>query len=264
MSWSLARKVSAALCAILLSTMLITAVFGYYKFEDVLSSLVRSRYSFVVFTIKQKVEDSLNLGFALRQLRQIQDIIEVEKTRDDQVQGIDIYDANGEVLFGTDRGSLGSRVPPGWLGPLVGAPGQAFSFHDDDSLVVGLPLVNSLGKVEGAVVLRYPEAYVEREMGKVLGRLALEFLVVLAAFGVVGIAAAYALLGSVGRRLGALEATLHPPEGDTEAGGEDQMPADTDFPDFERRFAAFRDKSREAAVQIGEASLEVERLDRLA
>ncbi|MBC7906326.1 MAG: cache domain-containing protein [Rhodospirillaceae bacterium] len=264
MSWSLARKVSVALFAILLATMLTTAVFGYYKFEDVLSSLVRSRYSFVVFTIKQKVEDSLNLGFSLRQIRQVQDVIELEKARDDQIHGIDVYDHNGEVLFDTDRGVMGSRVPARWLEPLASPSGtagatQPFSFIDEDAMVVGLPLVNSLGKVEGAVVLRYPEAYLERELGNLLGRLALEFLTVLSAFALAGTLAAYVLLRVVGRRLGAMETTLAKV---LAVGGEAVPNPNAD--EFELRFAEFCDKSREAVEQITEASAEVERLDRLA
>jgi hypothetical protein len=264
MSWSLARKVSMALFAILLATMLTTAVFGYYKFEDVLSSLVRSRYSFVVFTIKQKVEDSLNLGFALRQLRQVQDIIELEKARDDQIHGIDVYDFNGEVLFDTDRGALGTRVPARWIETLTvpsvtAGASQPFSLIDEDSVVVGLPLVNNLGKVEGAVVLRYPEAYLERELGNLLSRLAVEFLMVLGGFALVGILAAYVLLRVVGRRLGAMETTLSKV---LDVGGEAVPNPDAD--EFELRFAEFCDKSREAVEQIAEASAEVERLDRLA
>lgn len=261
MSWSLARKVSTALFAILLATMLTTAVFGYYKFEDVLSSLVRSRYSFVVFTIKQKVEDSLNLGFSLRQLRQVQEILELEKVRDDQVQGIDVYDFNGEVLFDTDRGALGSRVPARWLEPLT-APsvtGQPFSLIDEDSAVVGLPLVNSLGKVEGAVVLRYPQAYLEHELGNLLSRLAVEFLVVLAGFALIGILASYVLLSVVGRRLGAMETTL----GKVLAVGGEAVP-NSNADEFELRFAEFCVKGREAIEQIEDATAEVERLDRLA
>jgi hypothetical protein len=259
MSWSLARKVSTALFGILLSTMLLTALFGYYKFEDVLSSLVRSRYSFVVFTIKHKVEDSLNLGLALRQLRQVQDIIELEKARDNQVFGIQVYDANGEVLFDTDRGAVGSRVPAGWTEPLTAAPGQPFGLAEEDSLLVGLPLVNTLGKVEGAVVLRYPVGYLKQELGNLLGRLALEFVLVLGGFGVLGILASSLLLGGVHDRLAAMKVALAKM---LDQGGD--VVSGPNGEEFETHFAEFCGKLREAVEQIDDASAEVERLDRLA
>lgn len=259
MSWSLARKVSTALLGILLSTMLITALFGYYKFEDVLSSLVRSRYSFIVFTIKQKVEDRLALGLSLRQLRQMQDLMELEKARDDQILGVQIYDANREVLFDTDRGAIGSRVPPSWLAPLSGAANQPFSLAEEDTVLVGLPLVNSLGKVEGAVALRYPGGYLERELGNLLSRLAMEFTLVLVGFGMVAIVAASLLLRQVRGRLTAMETTLTK----TMAQGGEAVPRQG-APEFETRFAEFCGKAREAVEQIGDAAAEVERLDRLA
>lgn len=259
MSWSLARKVSTALFGILLSTMLMTALFGYYKFEDVLSSLVRSRYSFVVFTIKQKVEDSFNLGFALRNLRQVQETIEIEKSRDEQISAIQIYDAQGEVLFDTDRGSIGARVPTAWLEPLSGPANQPFGLTDEDALLVGLPLVNALGKVEGAVVLRYPVAYLQTELGRFLGHLAMEFVVILVGFGVIGVIAASLLLRGVRRRLESMQDAL----GQALTQGEPEK-IDGAADELEVQFAEFCDRARHAVAHLDEASHEVERLDRLA
>lgn len=259
MSWSLARKVSAALIVILVSTMMVMALFGFFKFEDVMSSLVRSRYSFVAFTIKKKVEDSLNLGFALRQLRQVQETIELEKARDEQIQGIEIYDARGEILFNSDRGRVGASVPESWLDPLNAAAAQPFALMDEDSNVVGLPLINNLGKVEGAVVLLYPSGYVEREMGAMLGRLAVEVAALVAFFSLLTLVAASIALRPVRRRLAAMEAAL--------AQALKDGAADTDSShrgEFDGHFGEFVDKTREAVEHIKTSVDEVERLDRLA
>lgn len=263
MAWSLSRKVSVALLGILMSTMLMTGLFGYYKFADVMSSMVNSRYSFVIFTIKQKIEDRLALGLPLRSLRQVQELVEVEKTRDGQILGIQIFDTNREVLFDTDRGTIGSRVPPSWLEPLAaqGAAqgGQPFALNDDDIAMVGLPLVNTLGKTEGAVVLRYPAAYLEHQLGPLLRRLGAEFVLVLGGFGLLAVIAASLLLGDVRARLGAmtvaLDHTLRRNQPPTPVPG---------APELESRFTEFCAKAHEAVEQIGEASDEVGRLDRLA
>lgn len=260
MAWSLARKVSVALVGILLSTMLMTGLFGYYKFEDVLSSQVSARYGFVIFTIKKKIEDRLALGLPLRQLRPVQELMEVEKARDDQILGIQIYAPTREVLFDTERGAIGSLVPAAWTAPLsAGAAGQTFRLRDDDSVLVGLSLVNTLGQVEGAVVLRYPAGYLESALGGLLHRLAVEVLAVLAVFALIAVAAASWLLGGVRRRLAAMEGALAGPL--AEDGG---AAAAGDAADLETRFAEFRAKAREAMTQMAEASHEVERLDRLA
>lgn len=260
MFWTLSRKVSAALAAILLSTMVLTAAFGYHKFRDVLSAQVGSRYSFVVFTIKKKVEDSLNLGLALRQLRQVQDTIEREKVGDSNVLGIEVFDAGGEILFNTDRGGIGGSVPAEWTAALHGAASQTLSFTDADALVVALPLVNTLGKVEGAVALRYPAAYLERELGSLLSRLAVQWLAVLAVFSVIAVVGPLLLFRSVGRKLGAMEAVL----GKVMAEGGEAMPESRSADSFDHRFADFAAKTREAVDHIRDATQEVERLDRLA
>lgn len=263
MSWSLSRKVSVALIAILASTMLLTALFGFYRFEDEVSSLVRSRYSFVAFTIKKRVEDSLNLGFALRQLRQVQDAIELEKTRDEQIVGIEIYDSRGEILFNSDRGRIGASVPDEWLQPLAEPTGQPFALMDEDSHAVGLPLVNSLGKVEGAVVLVYPAGYVERELGGALWRLAGQMAGIVAVFAVLTILAASVALSPVRRRLAAMEAALNTALGDTPA-ADGGAAAPEVSAEFDGNFGEFVAKAREALEHIKLSTEEVERLDRLA
>lgn len=264
MSWSLTRKVSVALLAILFCTMALTAAFGYYKFESVMGGLVQSRYSFVTFTIKKKIEDSLALGFALRQVRQVQEVIEREKVGDIQILSIEVFDQRGEIVFNTDRGSIGSTVPEAWVEALHAAASQGheFSAAEEDSLIVGLPLVNTLGKVEGGIVLRYPAAYLERELGSLLSRMAVELVAVFAVFAVLAVIAIAMLFRSVTRRLdelhGPLDALAMPAgmaAAPAQAGAEES---------FDGRFADFIVKTREAVDHITDATQEVERLDRLA
>ncbi len=256
--WSLARKVSLALVAILMCTMVVAAFFAYYKFESVYSSLVQSRYSFVVFTIKKRVEDSLNLGFALRQLRQVQEILEREKLRDPQVVAVEVYGANGEILFDTDRGAIGTRVSDDLVAAIRGGANQAFGALDEDMLIVGLPLVNTLGKIEGGVVLRYPSSYIQRGLGGLLSQLSKTVLEELAVFSVLAVLGLYALFGSVGRKLGSMERTL---DAVMSVGG--HAVAEVGADNFEEHYAEFIAKSREAMDHIRDATDEVGRLDRL-
>jgi hypothetical protein len=246
-----------ALIAVLAMAMTATAMFGYSKFADEVSDLVQSRYSFVAFTIKKKVEDSLNLGLALRQLRQIQATIELEKARDEQIQGIQIFDAKGEVLFNTDRGQVGAAVPESWLAPL-NSGNQPFSLMDEDSNVVALPLVNNLGKVEGAVALLFPTGYVERELGESLLTLLMKTVACFAVFALAALIAAHAALGGVRKRLTSMETAL------SSAIAVDQGDAIVQTEEFDGQFDEFVAKTTEAVGHIRDSVDEVERLDRLA
>ncbi|RAU22280.1 hypothetical protein CU669_09155 [Paramagnetospirillum kuznetsovii] len=254
--WSLVRKVTLALVTILLCTLLVSGFFAYYKFESVYSSLVQSRYSFVVFTIKKRVEDNLNLGLALRQLRQVQDVLEREKTRDPQVIAVEVFDARGEVLFDTDRGAIGSKVPQDLIEAIRGGSSQAFGTTDEDNLIVGLPLVNNLGKVEGGVVLRYPAVYVNHGVTGLLLHLLKTGAEELAVFSALAALGLYVLFGGVGRKLTGMEHTLNA----VMASGGSALPGGDGF---ETHFAEFVAKSREAVEHIRDATEEVGRLDRL-
>jgi hypothetical protein len=256
--WSLARKVSTALVSILLFTLLLAGFFAYYKFESVYSSLVQSRYSFVAFTIKKRVEDSLNLGLALRQIRQAQDILEREKMRDPQIMGIEVYDSRGEVLFDTDRGAIGSRLSANLVEALKGSASQPFGALDEDALIVGLPLVNNLGKIEGGVVLRYPAIYIEHGLSGLLLQLAKSVALQMAVFAVIAVAGLYLLFGRVRRKLSAMQNAL---DAVISVGGRAEPSPGAD--EFEIRFAEFVAKTREAVDNIRDATDEVGRLDRL-
>jgi hypothetical protein len=257
--WSLARKVSVALVSILFCTLVVVAFFAYYKFESVYSSLVQSRYSFVTFTIKKKVEDSLNLGLALRQLRQVQEVIDREKVRDPQIVTLEVYDSRGEVLFDTDRGAIGGKVAEALVEAIRGGGNQSFGDVDDDMLIVGLPLVNNLGKVEGGITLRYPRAYIDRAVGSLLAELSKSTALALAAFTLVAVLGLYLLFGRVTGKLDAMERTLNAVMAE---GGQAVPEPGSDR--FEERFAEFVTKSREVVDHVHDATLEVERLDRLA
>lgn len=256
--WSLARKVSLALVSILLFTLLVTGFFAYFKFESVFSAQVQSRYAFVVFTIKKRVEDSLNLGFSLRQLRQVQEIIEREKMRDSQILAVEVYDHRGEVLFDTDRGAIGTQVPPALADAIRGGMLQSFSVVDEDNLIIGHPLVNSLGKVEGGVVLRYPTAYVEKGVAGLLSHLLKSIGIALVGTSVVAVTGLYVLFGSVGRKLGSMERAM----GEVLAVGGHAVP-DMSGDSFEERFSEFVAKTRETIDHVKDATDEVGRLDRL-
>ncbi len=256
MAWPLARKVSAALLGILVGTVATTGFFTYSRLQSVLSSLVQSRYGVQVYAIKRNAEDRLALGFPLKQLRPVQDAIDRQKVDDSRIRGIEVFDAHGTILFDTERGAIGSSVPAAWVRSALAARNRPFSDQDEDEggHIVGVPLINGLGTVEGGVVLRYPGAYLEEALGPMLGGLARQAGVVLAVFAVAAVAGSHLLFRGVGRRLEAMEDALA-------LGGAPPAGADGSF---EADFAAFARQADDTAADLAEASADVERLDRLA
>lgn len=259
MAWSLARKVSAALLVTLMGTAAVSGGFATSKFESEVSSLVRSRYGVQVYAIKRNVEDRLALGLPLRSLRPVQEAIERQKVEDQHILGIEIYDTKGEILFDTDRGAIGTPVPPGWVRAAAAGGAGPFSDSDDDGRLVGLPLANNLGQVEGGVVLRYPAGYFEERFRPLLLRILRDAGVLLALFAVVAVAGAHLLFRPVIRKLAAMGATL-----DGDGGAVPPEPEKDGDEDFEAAFAVFTARTSEAVADMRESFHDVERLDRLA
>ena len=66
---------------------------------------------------------------------------------DDALIAIDVIDADGAVMFSTDRGSIGETVHPRWLMAMTEAraPGSAWKALAHGDAVLGLPLENATG-----------------------------------------------------------------------------------------------------------------------
>ncbi len=259
MAWPLARKVSAALLGILAGTVATTGFFTYSKLQSVLSALAESRYGVVVYAVKHNAEDQLALGFPLRQLRPVQDVIDRMKVNDSRIRGIEVFDASGAILFDTDRGAIGASVPPAWVRAAAAAGNHPFAITDEEGRIVGLPLVDSLGTVDGGVVLRYPGVHLDDMLGASLGGLARQAGLVLAVFAALGVAGSYRLFGGVRQRLETMDSVL----GTVLAEGADPLPEDEPA-SFETDFAGFAVKAHETIHDLEDAMQDVERLDRLA
>ena len=259
MAWPLARKVSAALLGILAGAVATTGFFTYSNLQSVTSALAESRYGVVVYAVKHNAEDQLALGFPLRQLRPVQDVIDRLKVDDSRIRGIEVFDASGTILFDTDRGAIGASVPPAWARAAAAAGNRPFALVDDEGRIVGLPLIDSLGSVDGGVVLRYPGAHLDDMLGASLGALVRQAGLVLAVFAALAVFGSYRLFGTVRRRLGAMESAL------AAALAAGEVPAPEDEPaSFEEEFAGFAAKAHESIHDLEDAMQDVERLDRLA
>lgn len=259
MAGSLSRKVSVALLAILVGTAAITGLSAYSKLRTVLGDLVQSRYGVEAQSIKRNVEDRLALGFPLKSLRPIQDVIEREKVLDKTIHGLEVFDDKGRILFDTDIGSVGTQVPAPWVGALQAGGSRPFTFSEEDDRIIGLPLIGSLGQVEGGIILRYPGTYLERTLGPIFARLLEQSARVLAVFAVLAVAGSFLLFRSVGQRLNTMENTLSK----VMAEGGVAVPGDAGD-SFEASFASFAAKSREVVDEMHETWQDVERLDRLS
>ena len=262
MLWTLAHKVSVALLAILVCMMAATCSFAYWKLEDFLSSMVRSRYGVIVEAIKSGIEDRSALGIPLFQQHSIQEQLERYKGEDVQILDIEVFNAEGDILYNSDRGAIGARVPKGWLAMLTEQNWTYADGGEDEGQVVGAPIVGAFDQPIGGVVLRYPATYVEDRLGAVIAKLGADMAILIVAFGGVAVIGSIFLLRGIRLRLLAMEASLS----DLIDRADGVVPSQPDSQDhsFEGCFHGFEWRTREVVVHLKSALDDVERLDRLA
>lgn len=140
-------RLSLAISFVLLLSVAVTAALNFLKFNQVMESLENSRYGFVTRDITTAFEQTLNLGLPLDQIDNATAILERQARLDPAITRIEVFDANGAVLYSTaGRARDWTRdqlETPGGSGP---APTEQFTSR---------PIVNDFGQtVGGAVVYR--------------------------------------------------------------------------------------------------------------
>ena len=163
-------KIGGALLAVLVLAMLVTATLSYLVYERTLSGLLVSRFDLIASELRGEIEASVDLGLPLGELDNVEQLMAKRKATDEQIVGITIFDARGQIVFDSDRTARGGRVAADWL-QAVGAVPQGQMARAVERYSVATPLVNSFGKLTGGVIIRYSDAYLKAKLQAMLERL---------------------------------------------------------------------------------------------
>jgi hypothetical protein len=155
-----AYRLSLAISFVLLLAVLITAALNFLKFRQVTETLEASRFDFIARDIVHAFEQNLTLGLPLEQIANGQAILARQADLDPAITRIEIFDADGTVLYSAlrldenwARSLLASAGPEGSTGGP--APAETFS---------GRAIVNDFGQAVGGVtVYRSTAAALARE-----------------------------------------------------------------------------------------------------
>lgn len=133
-------------------------VLNYYKMEKVTQDTVASRFQVIASGLDRQIEDSLNLGFSLTSLRNLEGLVGRERAHDARIGSIVLFDGRGGVVTasgGTVK--AGGRVPAAWLQADLATRGSshAWSLVDGSTQVIGATLRNAFGQPEGGIALTY-------------------------------------------------------------------------------------------------------------
>ena len=92
-----------------------SAFLNYFKYKSTIGNIVKSRVLVVGRGIESSIQASLQLGLQFTELSALHPgHAGAEKSSDRLVRGIDVFDASGQVIYSTDRGRVGTKVPESW------------------------------------------------------------------------------------------------------------------------------------------------------
>ena len=236
-------KLNAAFLCVFAVAMALTVLLNQAKFGDILRGLDDSRVSVVTLDTSRRLRQAVDLGLPLKDIAESQAIVDFLVEEYPELQSVSIFDADGRLLVhgGQVLEDEPAEVPDDWSADNRGAGGDVWRLETPLSFIVGAPVVNNFGKLEGGVAVRYGKTRYSRIVGGLTDELVETAILLFAATGllaVLGTAAVLRRLIASARRLGtAVDGLLY---------------TDPQEPDLDE-FTAYSAKVRETAAALESA-----------
>lgn len=185
MRGKLSLKIVLMLQLVFGMALLLTALLNYFKFEKTVTNVISSRFVVTVNGLQGDIENAMNLGLSLPELRDLQQLIEREEASDDQILAIEIADPAGTVLFSTDKNRIDSRLPDDWIRTMSRSDTNIWQESFEDNPVLGATLRNTFGQVAGGVMLRYAKSAIAQRTAAVRPGLSMAAVIAIVGCGFV-------------------------------------------------------------------------------
>jgi hypothetical protein len=138
------------------------AFLNYFKYKSTIGGIVKSRVLVVGRSIENSIQASLALGLQFTELATLPSQMEREKASDKLIQGIDVFDDTGQIIYSTDAARVGQRVQRTWTESAARSKSTEWSAESQDDYVAGISLKNNFDLTVGYLALRYSRDYVDR------------------------------------------------------------------------------------------------------
>lgn len=150
----LTRRFLLLFTPLLLASSLAAAAMIANRIDGALESVRESRYVSLALSLASAFEADLDLGFPIEAQRGPLQELRFAIERDTSLLSIDVFDTTGRLIFTTDRGGVGERVPPAWTARARSDGPRGWVIDDGTERISGASIVNNFGKVVAAVALR--------------------------------------------------------------------------------------------------------------
>lgn len=171
---------------------------NFFKYRSTAMNIVKDRLLVTGRAVENSINSSLSLGLQFGDIGTLQATLERERATDDLIEGIDVFDTEGRMLYSTDRLRANRPAPADWLVMARKSGNEDWFVDTHHAAAAGMSIENSFGLTMGYLAVRF-DAQRVRDGAWEVGR-----DIALASLGVFAVAAALAslLLQRVMRGLG--------------------------------------------------------------
>ena len=129
---------------------------NYFKYRTTANRLVSERLVVTGRSVENSIQSSLALGLQFSDIGTLPGILDREQATDSLIQGIDIFDTEGRMLYSTDRLRAARPVPRAWLAAARKAGIKDYWLIDDgQENAAGITVQNNFGLTIGYLALRF-------------------------------------------------------------------------------------------------------------
>lgn len=169
---------------------------NYFKYQSTTSRIVTERLVVTGKAVENVIHLALDLGLQFSDIATLPATLERERNTDDLIQGIDIFDNEGKLLYSTHQPTGNRPVPAPWLAAIASARGGEWRVDAEGASAAGISLKNSFGVTLAHMALRYSRERLHHENAEVARELAANTLIV---FVLSSVVASLSLLGVMAR-----------------------------------------------------------------
>lgn len=194
MPGTLAVRLTVALAAVLLVLAILMGLAMEALRTGGERDLREGRFAYSLAQLKQRVESPLSLGLNIESLPQLQRLLEEEAAADQEILSLDLFDAEGRLLFTTDATGIRDAVPQGWLEAMRALPSpgedadlngvEVWQVEERGGQALGVALFNDFGLQVGGLALRHAVSDVGEEVLRSENRRLLLLLLLITAGGI--------------------------------------------------------------------------------
>ena len=185
---------------------------NFFKYRSNAERILHERLVVTGNAIETNIQSSMALGLQFTDLGTLPGTLERERSTDDIILSIEVFDTEGKPMYSTDLLRTMRNVPAAWLAAARQSGSNDWFVKDGSESAAGTAIQNNFGLTIGFVALRYSEQQVNASHYAVARDLALSTFAV---FVVAASVASLALLGvmrRLSRELKAVESALISPD----------------------------------------------------